>query len=158
MSKKHKQPIDMFSLLNSSSGTLAQISAKTNFLTKLSDIVRQNCPDLPADAWHIANFRENIIVIEVKTAIWGQRLQFERMKLASAIAQASEQVFTQIEIKVNPRYAAKKTPANKPTLPKRQHTISATTAAHLTQAAEHAPDSLKAKLLRLAALSKLNKQ
>jgi hypothetical protein len=153
MSNKPKQPIDMFALLNSSSGTLAQIRLKTNFLTNLAGIVRQNCPDLPADAWHIANFKQNTIVIEVKTAIWGQRLQFERMKLNQAIAQASDNQFTQIDIKINPHWAKAK-PVEAELKPMRQHKITEAAAQHICQAASNAPESLKIKLLRLAQLSK----
>jgi len=149
---KQKQPIDMFSLLDSTSGTLAHIRMKTNFLKKLTSIVRQNCPDLPADAWHIANFKQNIIIIEVITSVWGQRLQFERTKLTQAIAMASDQQFTKIEIKINP-FWAKSVVSDVPVQPIRQHKITDAAAEHIKQAASNAPESLKIKLLRLAALS-----
>lgn len=64
MARKTRKPSDMSELFQSSKGTLAQIAAKTNSLTILSDIVRQTCPDLPADVWHIANFKQKSLVIE----------------------------------------------------------------------------------------------
>ena len=68
----------MAALLKTSTGTLSHIQTKTNSLTLLATIVRQICPDLPADAFNIANCRQDTLIIEVKSPVWGQRLQFER--------------------------------------------------------------------------------
>ena len=102
MARKSKIPTDMSALFNSTSGTLAQIAAKTNSLTILSDIVRQICPDLPEDVWKIANFKGKSIVIEVNSAVWSQRLQFERMNICRELTQVTENEFNQIEIKITP--------------------------------------------------------
>ncbi len=93
----------MSTLLQTTTGTLAQIQTKTNSLTVLSDIVRQICPDLPADAFQIANCRQDTMVIEVKSPVWGQRLQFERNTICNALAESTEGHFLKIEIKVNPQ-------------------------------------------------------
>lgn len=154
MAKKAKKPADMLHLLQSTQGTLAQIAKKTNYLKQLDDIVQKTCPDLPQDVWHIANFRQNSIVIEVKSSIWSQRLQFERMNIAQAIAEFTENAFNKIEIKVAPYF-------NKAPEPSFQHTettpntrkISQETADNLRQVAEKAPPSLQAKLEKLARLS-----
>ncbi|TWX66216.1 DUF721 domain-containing protein [Colwellia sp. C1TZA3] len=152
MARKSRIPTDMSALFNSTSGTLAQIAAKTNSLTVLSDIVRQICPDLPADVFKIANFKANAIVIEVKSAVWSQRLQFERMNICRELTQVTNNEFNQIEIKITP--FRNKVP-EKTVIPNAiNSTISATTAAHLLKIAETAPDSLRKKLEKLAAHAK----
>jgi len=93
----------MSALLQTTTGTLAQIQTKTNSLTALADIVRQICPDLPADAFHIANCRQDTLIIEVKSPVWGQRLQFERNTICNALSSNTDGHFHRIEIKVNPQ-------------------------------------------------------
>lgn len=149
MARKSRIPTDMSALFNSTSGTLAQIAAKTNSLTVLSDIVRQICPDLPADVFKIANFKANAIIIEVKSAVWSQRLQFERMNICRELAQVTNNEFNQIEIKITP--FRHKVP-EKTVIPNAiNSTISAATAAHLLKIAATAPESLRKKLEKLAA-------
>ncbi|MFT5812319.1 MAG: hypothetical protein ACI9VT_000053 [Psychroserpens sp.] len=148
MARKSRIPIDMSALFNSTSGTLAQIAVKTNSLTVLSDIVRQICPDLPADVWKIANFRANTIIIEVNSAVWSQRLQFERMNICRELTQVTDNVFNQVEIKIIP--FRNKVP-EKTVIPNANNsTISAATAAQLLKVAENAPASLRKKLEKLA--------
>ena len=93
----------MSALLQTTTGTLAQIQTKTNSLTALADIVRQICPDLPADAFHIANCRQDTLIIEVKSPVWGQRLQFERNTICNALASNTDGNFNKLQIKVNPQ-------------------------------------------------------
>lgn len=152
MRKKTKQPIDRAALLQSPAGTLAQIAAKTNFLTQLAHIVRQICPDIPDEAYQIANFRQSAIVIEVKSSVWGQRLQFERVKISKALEELSQNQFNQIEIKVNPYYA--KTSPQNTNINHRDHYISYKAAEHIENLAKTAPQGLKEKLHRLALLAK----
>jgi hypothetical protein len=148
MARKSRIPIDMSALFNSTSGTLAQIAVKTNSLTVLSDIVRQICPDLPADVWKIANFRANAIIIEVNSAVWSQRLQFERMNICRELTQVTDNVFNQVEIKITP---FRNIVPEKTVIPSAiNSTISAATAAQLLKIAENAPDSLRKKLEKLA--------
>ena len=152
MARKSRIPTDMSALFNSTSGTLAQIAAKTNSLTVLSDIVRQICPDLPADVWKIANFRANAIGIEVNSAVWSQRLQFEKVNICRELIKVTDNTYNQVEIKITPF---------RPKIPEKtiipnaiNSTISAATAAHLLKIAETAPDSLRKKLEKLAAHAK----
>lgn len=103
MARKSKVPINMSALLQTTTGTLAHIQTKTNSLTILADIVRQICPDLPEDAWHIANCRQDTLIIEVKSPVWGQRLQFERNNICKALVSSTDGNFQKIEIKINPQ-------------------------------------------------------
>jgi hypothetical protein len=153
MSRKTKNPIDRAALMQISGGTLAQITTKTNFLAKLTDIVRQICADIPEQAYQIANFHGDAIIIEVKSSVWGQRLQFERTNIAQALAKATQGQYTKIDIKVNP-YFARSNQSIENELPHRYHTISEQTAKKLTEVALKAPKGLKEKLERLARLAK----
>lgn len=148
MARKSKQPADMSSLFQSSKGTLAQIAAKTNSLTLLSNIVRQTCPDLPEDVWNIANFRQNILIIDVNSSVWGQRLQFERMNINKALSLITQGEFTQIEIKVSPY--RNKVVEKKIIYPDKTQFLSQKTADRLREVASNAPESLKNKLEKLA--------
>ncbi len=157
MARRPKAPKDMSTLFNSTTGTLAQIQSKTNSLSLLSDIVRQICPDLPEDAFNIANFVQTTLIIEVKSPVWGQRLQFERNTICKELAEQTQGQFSQIEIKVNPQ-GHRQTPNQKTY----QHnnssnekssvqSISTSTASHLLEIAENAPKGLREKLEKLAA-------
>jgi hypothetical protein len=152
MARKSKIPTDMSALFNSTSGTLAQIASKSNSLAILADIVRQTCPDLPEDVWKIANFRQKSLVIEVNSAVWSQRLQFERMNICRSLSSATDGEFDHIDIKISP--FRQKIPT-KTVLPDAIATvISQDTARQLLEVARTAPDSLRKKLEKLAAHAK----
>ncbi|MCJ8319661.1 MAG: DciA family protein [Colwellia sp.] len=155
MARKSKKPVDMSSLLNSSSGTLAHIQEKTNSLAILADIVRQICPDLPDDSWKIANFERNTLIIEVKSPVWGQRLQFERNKICQQLIDVTQGKFDRIDIKVNP-FTHKQIikPSSSKVTAKNSYSISKSTASHLKDIAQHAPKGLREKLLKLASHAK----
>lgn len=157
MARRPKAPKNMSTLFNSTTGTLAQIKEKTNSLNLLSNIVRQICPDLPEDAFNIANFVQSTLIIEVKSPVWGQRLQFERNNICKQLNDETQGRFTKIDIKVNPQghrqtpnqttYQAIKTTNTNISV----QNISTTTASHLLDIAEKAPKGLKEKLQKLAA-------
>ena len=170
MARRPTIPINMLSLLKSSSGTLAHIQEKTNSLAILATIVRQICPDLPEDAFKIANFHENILIIEVKSPIWGQRLQFERNNILKQLKIETEGVFQQIQIKINPHahtshvkfdqvenlkqhaaVASLKSIANAHTTKQNvDKQLASKTAKELLSVAKNAPKGLKEKLEKLA--------
>lgn len=151
--RKNDHPFDAASVLQGASGTLAQLATKTNFLSQLQNIVRQTCPDLPAQVWQIGNFRQNTCIIRVTSPIWAQRLQFERMNICKQLQELTQGQFSQIEITISPLDLT----SNKPrkiesnTLTKKH--MSSNTAQHLLDVAQNAPESLKKKLTRLASLA-----
>jgi len=152
----------MSALLQTTTGTLAHIQTKTNSLTILADIVRQICPDLPEDAWHIANCREDTLIIEVKSPVWGQRLQFERNTICNALMSSTDGNFQRIEIKINPQgfrqqrhELTEKTRAEliKSTEVRPQQdnaVVNEKTAKQFLDIAKNAPKGLKEKLEKLA--------
>ena len=145
MARRPKAPKDMSTLFNATTGTLAQIQSKTNSLSLLSDIVRQICPDLPEDAFNIANFVQTTLIIEVKSPVWGQRLQFERNTICTELTKQTQGQFSQIEIKVNPqghrKIANQKTYQHKPSSDVKGsvQSISANKTSTLLKIAENAP-------------------
>ncbi|WP_448548922.1 DUF721 domain-containing protein [Thalassotalea fusca] len=151
MKRRTEKPSDMSTLLHSTQGTLAQIAKKTNSLSKISTIVRQICPDLPEDVWWVANVKQHIVVIEVTSSAWSQRLQFEKNNIARQLEKITKGELTSIEIKVSP-YRNKRE-VIKQVMPDKTQFISQQTAENLREVAERAPDKLKAMLLKLAALA-----
>ena len=151
MARKNIHPVDMSSLFKSSKGTLSQIKEKTNSLAVIANIVRQICPDLPVEAWKIGNLAADILIIEVKSAAWSQRFQFEKNNIAQELQRQTNGLINKIEIKVSP--FNNRAPIEKP-LPAKTQYISEKTAAELMQIAEKAPESLKQKLQSLARLAK----
>jgi hypothetical protein len=142
-----KAPEDLNALLKKTTGSLADFSTKAKSLNILTDIVAQICPDLPEDSWQIANFRDDCVVIEAKSSVWGQRLQFERYNIVQQLVTQTKGSITKIEIKINPyanRREIKKTPI------KAQKQMSKFAADHINSVAENAPPGLKEKLLKLA--------
>ena len=153
MARKNKQPVDMFSLFNSSKGTLAQIKEKTNSLALIGDIVREICPDLPNDVWKLGNISANSLLIEVTSSVWSQRFQFERNNITRELNQKTDGLIKKIEIKVRPfTHPILK----EKVIPEKTQKISQDTANRLLEVAEGAPDGLKATLERLAKLANKN--
>ena len=149
----------MSALLQTSTGTLAQIQEKTNSLALLSDIVRQICPDLPIDAFHIANCRQDTLIIEVKSPVWGQRLQFERYNICNALISETNGSFQKIQIKVNPQgFRQKKNElthlndkkTTQPAKMPKDFIANQKTAKQFMEIAKNAPKGLKEKLEKLA--------
>ncbi len=150
MARKSKKPADMSALFQSTTGTLAQIQRKTNSLAILADIVRQICPDLPEDVWKIANFHSNTLIIEVKSPVWSQRLQFERMKICRQLQIETDNQFQQIEIMVNPHQHRRFPSREEKDKPVKSQVLSQKTAEQLLAVADNAPKGLKEKLEKLA--------
>ncbi|MDN3653571.1 DciA family protein [Thalassotalea ponticola] len=143
-----KPPQDLQTLLQNASSNMANLSVKAQSLQILANIVSQVCPDLPDNAWQIANCRDNLVVIEAKSSVWGQRLQFERNNIATQLSLQTQGVFNRIEIKVNPFGLKKQQAAPAPSKPTKH--MSANSAEQLRKVAEGAPEGLKQKLLKLA--------
>ncbi|SES99597.1 DUF721 domain-containing protein [Thalassotalea agarivorans] len=152
MAPKQKQPVDMSSLLSSSQGTLAQIAKKTNYLKSVSSIVASLCPDIPLDAWRIGNFHDKTLIIEVKSAVWSQRFQFEKNNIKHALTEKTAGTFTNIDIKVAPNFNHSPASSVAQTAEKTQF-ISKEAGEQIREVAKSAPPSLQQKLEKLAALA-----
>ena len=150
MARKTISPKDTLSLLSTSQGTLAQITKKSNYLSQVKDIVRQTCPDLPPQVWHIANIREQTCVIGVSSAIWSQRLQFEKVNIGQQLAEKTQGLFNQIEISVRPIMNRSDATQVKQDEEVKMKSMSQSSANHLLDVAANAPKGLQEKLKKLA--------
>ncbi|WP_226960770.1 DUF721 domain-containing protein [Thalassotalea sp. LPB0316] len=127
---------------------MAHIATKTNSLASLSDTVKEICPDIPDDAWHLGNIKGDTIVIEVKSSVWSQRFQFERFSLAQAFNQQTNGAISRIDISVMP--FLNKAEIKQPVLDKPKKQMSVQSASELIEVAKNAPEGLRQKLEKLA--------
>lgn len=145
MPRYNDKPEGLNELLHETKGPLASIAQRSQLLLKLTSVVHHICPDLPKDSFRLANITSHGIVIEAKSPVWGQRLQFERNGILKELQQFDGFESTHIEIKVVPFGFPSQVQAPKP---KKQ--ISTQAAEQLMQVAESAPASLKEKIEKLA--------
>ncbi len=151
MSRIEKTPQDLANLIRQSSGNLAGFSAKAKTLQTLDTIIADICPDIPDEIWQVANCRQETVILEVKSAVWGQRLQFERNRICQQLAKASQGQLTKLEFKVNP-YGHRREEPQKAVkeVDKPGKYMSENTAEQLQAVAKNAPAGLKEKLEKLA--------
>ncbi|KFZ36302.1 hypothetical protein HR45_16720 [Shewanella mangrovi] len=130
------------------SGILPELAERAELLLYLDRTVKGMLSGPVSTQLTVANFRQNILVIETTTAVWAARLNFQKAQLLQQLQSEALPMLTAIEVKVNPTLISRDT---KPNPPHRQ--ISETTASHLSDLAETAGGTLGQKLKRLAALA-----
>ncbi|WP_394172659.1 DUF721 domain-containing protein [Thalassotalea litorea] len=152
MSRIEKTPQDLAKLISESSGSLAGFSAKAKTLQSLTSIIANICPDIPEEIWQVANCRQETVILEVKSAVWGQRLQFERNRICQQISQASDGQLTKLELKINPygHQRDAEPDVHAPPVQKTSKHMSKNTAEQLNMVAKNAPAGLQEKIRKLA--------
>ncbi|TLU66731.1 DUF721 domain-containing protein [Thalassotalea litorea] len=152
MSRIEKTPQDLAKLIAESSGSLAGFSAKAKTLQSVNSIIAAICPDIPEEIWQVANCRQETVILEVKSAVWGQRLQFERNRICQQLSQASQGQLTKLELKINPfgHQRPDEAQARKEATKKTSKHMSKHTAEQLNMVANNAPAGLQEKIRRLA--------
>ncbi|KLV06224.1 hypothetical protein ABT56_09265 [Photobacterium aquae] len=136
-------------LLDDSS--LGNIQQRAIALSKLDKAVKQhlNC----ADHCRVSNYRQGVLVIETASAAWSMRLNYERLNLLRTLRENILPNLVTIEVKVNPALAAI-APEYKPKSPAiRRKPLTAKAAGYLLQTADSAPEKIKRRLERIAALA-----
>ncbi|MGF1692828.1 DUF721 domain-containing protein [Photobacterium kagoshimensis] len=132
--------------------TLGNIQQRAVALAKLNEAVKQhlNC----AEHCRVSNYRQQTLIIEVSSANWSMRLNFERNTLMNKLREQLLPQLKQIDIKVNPSLAAdfERKQHKAPDIIRKPITEKA--AGYLLYTAQHAPDKVKARLERIAALAK----
>ncbi|MGF1680687.1 DUF721 domain-containing protein [Photobacterium minamisatsumaniensis] len=130
---------------------LGNIQQRAIALSKLNKAVKQHLDC--AEFCRVSNYRQGILIIETASAAWSMRLNYERNTLINKLREKLLPNLARIDIKVNPELAAvivvkeDKTPdiVRKP--------ISPLAAQYLLHTAQDAPDKIKKRLERIAALS-----
>lgn len=130
---------------------LGNIQQRAVALGKLNNAVKQHLAC--AEHCRVSNYRQGTLILEVSSAAWSMRLNYERNTLMSKLRAQLLPNLVNIEIKVNPALAAAVTqPADK-TPDIVQKPISPQAAQYLRHTAQGASDKVKARLERLAALA-----
>ncbi|UTM57706.1 DciA family protein [Photobacterium sp. CCB-ST2H9] len=147
------RPQTTASLLDDDSA-LGNIQQRAMALHKLNSQVQQylSC----AQACRVSNYRQGILVIEVASAAWSMRLNYERNQLINRLREHTLPKLQDIQISINPSLAAEPIQADKTPVLKRKP-ISERAAQSLMETAQDAPAKIKARLERLAALANKNK-
>ncbi|HHR6052218.1 TPA: DUF721 domain-containing protein [Providencia alcalifaciens] len=161
---RDSHPQALFDVLEESlaktSNTLQTIQRNAKAILKLNRVVKSLLPAEIKPMCRVANYRNNIMVIEVANASWMTRLNYERTNLLSALRSSILPSLSSIDIRINPdliRKSKQNSSLNKQSVNQKenrnQRQISTQTAEQLLRLAEKSPKGLKEKFERLAALA-----
>ncbi|WP_272521450.1 DUF721 domain-containing protein [Providencia sp. PROV202] len=161
---RDSHPQALFDVLEESlaktSNTLQTIQRNAKAILKLNRVVKSLLPAEIKPMCRVANYRNNIMVIEVANASWMTRLNYEKMNLTSALRSSILPSLSSIDIRINPdliRKSKQNSSLNKQSVSQKenrnQRQISTQTAEQLLRLAKKSPKGLKEKFERLAALA-----
>lgn len=161
---RDSHPQALFDVLEESlaktSNTLQTIQRNAKAILKLNRVVKSLLPAEIKPMCRVANYRNNIMVIEVANASWMTRLNYERTNLLSALRSSILPSLSSIDIRINPdliRKSKQNSSLNKQSVNQKenrnQRQISRQTAEQLLRLAEKSPKGLKERFERLAALA-----
>ncbi len=125
----------------------AQLQQQTSQTGKLQQALLDATDPALHSQIRVANMRSGTLVIEVASAVWATRLQYERLEILSQLRRNGFPMLSSIELKVNPLMA--KISREQP-----QHTkqLSAKASDHLNALADSLDGELAEKIKKLAAL------
>ncbi len=155
MRKSHPSSLD--SLIAET--RFSRLQGRASELSKVNQMVQAWLEQQGIQHTRVANFRDGMLMLETGSPAWLMRLNYTRAQLMSHLRQTYPTLIS-VEIKVNPSLmdlAPEETIAAKKAKPN-PRTVSPAAAEHLRRAAENAPDSLKEKLERIAALAEKKRQ
>ncbi|PSW18508.1 DUF721 domain-containing protein [Photobacterium sanctipauli] len=130
---------------------LGNIQQRAIALSKLNKAVKQHLDC--AEYCRVSNYRQGTLIIETASAAWSMRLNYERNSLISKLREKLLPNLVKIDIKVNPELAAVKVEKKDKTPDIVRKPISQKAAGYLLHTAQDAPDKIKKRLERIAALS-----
>ncbi|WP_087016595.1 DUF721 domain-containing protein [Thaumasiovibrio subtropicus] len=137
------------------SDNLTGITQRAVALDKLNKKVRSCLSPELANQLRVANYRQGILVLVVASSAWAQRLNFERFHLLSSLRTTELPQLSSIEIKINPDLSLQPHRRKKSSEPDiKQEPISPVAAEYLKCIAADAPEKIKRRLERLAAMAK----
>ncbi|SIO05778.1 DUF721 domain-containing protein [Salinivibrio sp. ES.052] len=97
------RPRSTLHLLESDPNNIAQRAVE---LAKLNTLILSLLPGETSKACRVANYRDGVLVVEVGSAAWAMRLNYERQHLLSVLRKKGLASLTTIEVKINPALAA----------------------------------------------------
>ncbi|KLV06343.1 MULTISPECIES: DUF721 domain-containing protein [Photobacterium] len=146
--RDHRPQTPATLLDNSQMGNIQQ---RAIALSKLDKAVKAhlNC----AEHCRVSNYRQGVLIIETASAAWSMRLNYERNTLMQKLREKLLPNLSQIDIRVNPALAAVAPAPSEKTPDIVRKPISDKAAGYLRQTAADAPDKIKARLERIAAMA-----
>lgn len=158
MAKDRYAPKTLDDLMANMSSRMSSYVGKSQQLNQHQELLTQCVGATMAQKCRISNYRDSILIIEAESAAVAMRLNYMKMSILSDLRKNGLADLCQIKIQTSPRAAADQQAQKKRAEPiHNSRVLSQQTADALLEVAEHAPASLKAKLEKLAALSKKNK-
>ncbi|WP_367680222.1 DUF721 domain-containing protein [Candidatus Fukatsuia anoeciicola] len=154
----------LLSYLQKDNSQLYSMQQHAVMLLKLNKAVQELLP-LKLQPWcRVANYRQNILVLEVANASWMMALRYQQLYLLSTLRKKNLSSLSSIDIKINPKlmvfdYKVMKDitkPAEntkKPVLLNRH--LSMKSATELRKLASRSPEKLRIILERLASLARI---
>lgn len=139
---------------------LRNVQQRAIALIKLNNAVRSLLPAQLHPFCRVANFRRGVLILETVNASWLMRLRYEQSTLLSTLRADILPSLASIDIRINPDLATNivysersyPTPAEVEAAPPRRH-LSKQSGEQLKELASRAPERLRIKLERLAALA-----
>lgn len=150
MPKRHT-PQQITKLFAQSSGNLAQIAQKSLQLSDLNHVLVGCVGDTIAQNCRVSNYAQGILTIETDNSAFATRLRFKTDQILSDFRQNVLPDLVDIYIKVIPGEQYYQKTVEKPV---KHRQLSEQASQSILDAASNAPESLKRKLERLAALKK----
>lgn len=129
------------------------IQSRSLALVKLNQAVYKLLPMQLQSVCRVANYRHSVLIIEVSSASWLTRVRYEQEKLLSTLRAEILPGLASIQFSINPALHAKRYIAQNP-VETFERTISQESGNLLEGLAQQCPDSLKAKLIKLASHAK----
>ncbi|KJF78708.1 hypothetical protein UA45_04305 [Morganella morganii] len=165
---RDSQPVSLESLLESGTkdnNTLKSIQQRAVVLLKLNRAVLALLPAMLKPHCRVANYRKQLLILEVSNAAQMTRLRYELPALRSALRREILPSLSAIDIKINPSLMKSSSTGlpgddknnnsafrgQKTTGPGRK--LSAESAGSLKALAQRSPEKLRKKLEKLAALA-----
>ncbi|WP_025738860.1 DUF721 domain-containing protein [Salinivibrio socompensis] len=97
------RPRSTLHLLESDPNNIAQRAVE---LAKLNKLILALLPGETSKACRVANYRDGVLVIEVGSAAWAMRLNYERQHLLSVLRTKGLASLMTIDVNINPALAA----------------------------------------------------
>lgn len=143
------RPTDTEALIASSS--LANLQSQVKAILAIDAVLQQLLPSQMAAHCRAANLRDGRLVVEVASAALRMKLEYERLSLLSRLRQHGFANLVSLELKINPSLYRNLSPAPADT-PKREP-LSDAAASAILSIAHMAPDKIRQRLERIAALA-----
>jgi hypothetical protein len=153
MPKRHT-PKSLSNLFAKSEGSLANIAEKSQQLNSLNHYLVEAVGDTIAQKCRVSNYQQGILTLETNNSAFATRLNFMLPQILLNFRRNVLPDLADIYVKVVPNehfYQAKEKKA-----PAKRRQLSQQASECITEAAANAPQSLKRKLERLAALANNN--